>query len=1232
MWNYLIVLWEDYIAKGDTGWKDKNIKDRGKNFWEHVKTVWAQFNEYVQQEQDDGRARIMCAAGRDGEQGAPWTSEDMGICELTYIALDFKHDMDSVIASAASGTLDSAVDEDAKMKSYIKCFLVNVFMKKIMGKKCLQTLGGQWAFNSANGMLKGFGGVKVGNISCEEKDAGEGGIPVVKAEDRTFWQIMDRWFEDNRVKLKDGDYGLLGNDCKVERAGTARVNDLKNTVKEEVRTVGKEIEQKVDKIKERIKECTGTEINCVKTLLQEERDKEKNQQDSSSKPAEANGQSRPPGPSQGTQASSTPGGSDKKEGLLPPQKEAEAAPEGRSEEPAQPPPSRPPPPAPPPATTGGAAVGQRPAQQPPLAAPPRPQQPEEGEKNKEKVEDTDVQGKDTKTTEDQWDFLDNIDPLPGEERPDPRITDETDQYRGKGPVGIPGSTRVIDISKGTSPDISGAPPAVNRTLVNHAAVSSTMAVNRVAIHLTKFSFVMHTFLYVHSGSQAPPKACNAQDHDTQPTASTASAGTTKSIDAGEHGDPNKDKGQLDGSQNESKHTSSPAVQHPSSTPSAAAPAGHSPAPGEADDKVADGGNDDPPPLNPPKPKPETTNPDQSGSSPSGSSGGTGPGVGGVSGGEGKGGGGGEKAAGGTGSGSAGPGGRSGAGVSGGASGSGAVPGATGAAGVGHGGGGGATGGEPGAGSVDAGPGSTGHQTPGSSGPGSTRTSQPGSSGSVSTGHQPPGSSKPGSDPSTQPNNAQGTGSKPTDPDGGFGLSLDRAPAVGNIGEGYAPATPTEKTSGNGDMNSGAGPDGPDLTADILTATAPVLFFLSAVTVAFLGYSLWKYFAYLGQKRRRTYRTVRDVPSPPLDEDILQHLQRGPPPDYGYTMVKATQPASTSGRGRPPRVHKRTIIELHLEVLHQCEATEWENVKDDYLQILVEEFAQECARDPIMCSRILDVPTSHASITTHDSTTRHTPTDIDGTNPLPPNEDDPDPWRCMKNIQLEQERTHAPPLPSSGPGNECPTSDCTPWINWIDRNKHMLRECTTQPWFLQLKVDWKQYLRAHMLATEDNVVSAHREFGEAATPPMKKLDLWRQWVAQQHAQVRMYNAEEWFQHLWSNIEETGVVTEEDGMPQQIRTVEGVSHIHTVDEKPTTFVTEQGPPVEKGLAVEEALQGGSALKVRHLPQQQLHPELYRTKPLTALKLWTLLLASVIEECERERSLQDKELYVDDLLQQC
>ncbi|KJP86095.1 hypothetical protein AK88_04286 [Plasmodium fragile] len=227
---------------------------------------------------------------------------------------------------------------------------------------------------------------------------------------------------------------------------------------------------------------------------------------------------------------------------------------------------------------------------------------------------------------------------------------------------------------------------------------------------------------------------------------------------------------------------------------------------------------------------------------------------------------------------------------------------------------------------------------------------------------------------------------------------------------------------------------PDLTGMVLTATTPVLFFLASVIVALLGYSLWKYFAYLA-KRRRTYRTVRDVPSRPLDEEILDHLQRGelPPPAYWYTMVRDRRPASTSARGRPPRVHRRTIIELHLEVLNECEAAEWENVKDDYWKIVVQEFAQEFAQDMIRDddtnNNILGVSTAeHGSAGTNVSST-----ESDGIDRCPPNEHDPDPCKCMETIHFDTDR--CPPNVHDRwhcmesiqlPTDPFPPNDCDPW--------------------------------------------------------------------------------------------------------------------------------------------------------------------------------------------------------------
>ncbi|KJP84862.1 hypothetical protein AK88_05507 [Plasmodium fragile] len=564
---------------------------------------------------------------------------------------------------------------------------------------------------------------------------------------------------------------------------------------------------------------------------------------------------------------------------------------------------------------------------------------------------------------------------------------------------------------------------------------------------------------------------------------------------------------------------------------------HSPSDAAPGDAVVTGGNDDPPPLNPPKPKPNP-NPNQSGSSGSFSDADL---ADGVSGGEGTEGGGGQKDAGRAGSGSPGGGGRSGGG--------------------------------------------------GTSGAGQ----------------------------------------------GGSGTD--------GAGAASTPATPSLF---------------PELKWEDVKPYTPAII-PAVVGIGVIAFFLWKYFAHLGHKRRRTYRTVRDVPSPPLDEDILQHLQRGelPPPDYGYNMIRDRQPASTSARRRrPPRVHKRTIIELHLEVLNECEATEWENVKEDYLQILVEAFARALERDANGHSSFPNAPSTNQGLPgTNVTFTMDPPTDADGTDACPPhdpdpwscmeniqlathpcapneddpdpcsametiplatcpsasneedrwncmetiplatepcapNADDPDPWSCMETIQLEEEGTPAPFPSSSDPGDA--TSACTHWINWIDRHKHMLRACTRQTWFNALKLDWKQFLREHMVPN-----GASGEHRKAASMESKK-HAWKEWVGKQHALMHIYSAQEWFKHLLETIEH-----ETESQKGEV------------------------PGVETDLELEKVPAAEDMLRVRDVPRSQpLHEHYYQQKHLIS-KLWILILALVIQQCELECRLQEKELYVDDLL---
>ncbi|KJP85048.1 hypothetical protein AK88_05318 [Plasmodium fragile] len=988
MWNYLIVLWDDYIAQGDTGVTDKNIKDWGTTFWEHVKKVWEEFKEYVETAQHVGRARIMCASGKANDSSGTWTEQDSAICELTYIALDFKHDIARVIANVTEGITQTEVDEDAKMKSYIKCFLVNIFMKKIMGMNCLKRPGAHLAFGAADGIFKNMAGKDVGNIECERQDAEEGGERGIQAQHRTFWQIMDRWFERNKDKLGDGDFGVLGDGCMVDTTGRkgikgevqeqdAKVGELNNnedgakvkdTVKAEIRNVNKEIDENVSKILHEIRNCMNGETDCIKKLLEKEKEEQKQNNTTPPESVHANGKS----PDVQTPVSPSTSAKAPVDTAVTAQTEDHGSRQTGT------------------GGTQGDTVGTSPEND--------ATQPDHTSTGKSDPHEDII--------------IPDLPPLPGEERGYVEGTDETDKYKGKGAVALPGTQGSTTISIGTSETTQNVPTGKE--------TSDSIPVTE----------------------PQPPAP--------QPSGEETTQETTDKVPVG--GEPNAEEL----------------------------------APGSGTSMISSP-DDDSPPAHPSNGVPDSNSSTKNKEDPEDSS------------------------------------------------------------------------------TVL----TTTSDAPTIVGPGANAVAE-----GIET--------------------SQSAG--PAGPDG----------AAGSTGEA---GTPAGGRGGQADPP----PQGATWT-DLIPHTPAII--PAVVGIGLIAFFLWKVSIYdnAGMPHVQAVYTSEH----PYGLQYMIVLTQM----YSYTRFHSFYPTVLT---LTPFFCLRTIIELHLEVLNECEVTEWENVKDDYLQILVEEFAQELMRDDDRNNNMLGVSTRSDGLSrNHVSSTDSKGTDPcpDGdpdpckcmdniqfaTDPCPPTADDPDPWSCMETIQLEEEQSPA----LTGP--EDATSECTQWINWIDRNKYLLRECTTQPWFLQLKAEWKQYLSQHW--TDE--VSAHREFGERGNMPsaeMKKVRLWKQWVSQQHRQMSTYTEEEWFQHLLNNVEEEKT---EEKWSQREQTLH-VSNIPTAQEGATHAEAEPRAPENIPFT-----------KVKEPEQQQdHHPELRHTEQLTAQKLWMLILASVIEECEIENIMQDRELYVDALL---
>ncbi|CAI7718052.1 STP1 protein [Plasmodium vivax] len=231
--------------------------------------------------------------------------------------------------------------------------------------------------------------------------------------------------------------------------------------------------------------------------------------------------------------------------------------------------------------------------------------------------------------------------------------------------------------------------------------------------------------------------------------------------------------------------------------------------------------------------------------------------------------------------------------------------------------------------------------------------------------------------------------------------------------------------------------------------------------------------------------------------------------------------------------KKTIIDIHLEVLDECQKDQWELNKRDFQEIILDEFMKDAN---IVCSHLSN--------------------------------NDPIITNMCNSEEIGKEKTL--------------------WVNWIERNKGTLEECKNEIWFNMLKSEWKQEQHEYLQKIEE---SEQNQLNEKKNIPLIEMqkDIWRQWVAKQHKLMEMYSEKDWFMYLLKCVEEE---------PNELET-------------------------------ENSNENVSLTNLEELEKQKLYQQLYKKKQLTA-KLWMLILALVVEECEIEDNTNDKELYLGSFLQ--
>eukprot|EP00366_Plasmodium_knowlesi_P000775 XP_002258272.1 SICA antigen [Plasmodium knowlesi strain H] len=127
---------------------------------------------------------------------------------------------------------------------------------------------------------------------------------------------------------------------------------------------------------------------------------------------------------------------------------------------------------------------------------------------------------------------------------------------------------------------------------------------------------------------------------------------------------------------------------------------------------------------------------------------------------------------------------------------------------------------------------------------------------------------------------------------------------------------------------------PILPMDLLTPFLPLA--PVSIGLSVMAYYLWKYFGPLGKGGPRFRRSPTEIPGPSVQEQVLDHVQQDS--SHEYRLVKERKPPSAPTRTkRSGRVNRRTIIEIHFEVLDECQKGDTQLNQKDFLELLVREF-------------------------------------------------------------------------------------------------------------------------------------------------------------------------------------------------------------------------------------------------------------------------------------------------------
>ncbi|SBT74400.1 STP1 protein [Plasmodium ovale] len=260
---------------------------------------------------------------------------------------------------------------------------------------------------------------------------------------------------------------------------------------------------------------------------------------------------------------------------------------------------------------------------------------------------------------------------------------------------------------------------------------------------------------------------------------------------------------------------------------------------------------------------------------------------------------------------------------------------------------------------------------------------------------------------------------------------------------------------------------PEDLSSLINIIPIILIILTSFTALFLLYKYTPFGLLLGRRRKRKKQDLKRIfktPEKPtyeypnitvLESEDPKLLRQTKENDVYIKLLKINRYKQEMQKRK--KKNKKTLIEVHMEILEGYKKDEWELHKGDFLEICLRGFKNEENKT------YQNYPNSKLTINNINEKT-------------------------IEDIQKQE----------------------ILWNNWMEDHRNILEQWKKEDWFQNLKNEWKN--EEHMYKEKNDKLQENVSNEQEAHSIVSQKNIWKQWISKQAALIDMFNKEDWFKSM------------------------------------------------------------------------------------------------------------------------